>query len=180
MLSKAFASCINQIEICNCQVVWQPVLRGKGVVTVEITSKITWILKIRTVIREKNRILTEGSWDTSNLLQFFFPFLLPKYIYRHICYQEVLGSISILNHVLHILSSLINLTGYYQKPTMILQLSKLHWKSQLKDSHTILSRILNQLVKQTTQRGNSPPTDIFSISSGRNSTMLDTYAIWIT
>ena len=53
-------------------------------------------------------------------------------------------------------------------------------KESSKDSHTILFRILNQLVKQTTQRGNSPPTDIFSISSRTEPTMLDTYAIWIT
>ena len=50
-------------------------------------------------------------------------------------------------------------------------------KDSSKDSHTILFRILNQLVKQTTQRGNIPPTDIVSISSRTEPTMLDTYAI---
>lgn len=53
-------------------------------------------------------------------------------------------------------------------------------KDSLKDNYSIIFRILNQLVRQTIQRRNSPPADIFSASSRTESIMLDTYAIRIT
>lgn len=53
-------------------------------------------------------------------------------------------------------------------------------KDSLKDNYSIIFRILNQLVRQTIQRRNSPPADIFSESSRTESIMLDTYAIRIT
>ena len=53
-------------------------------------------------------------------------------------------------------------------------------KDSLKDNYGILFRILNQLVRQTMQRRNSPPADIFSVSSRTEPIMLDTYAIRIT
>ena len=117
------------------------------------------------VIREKIEFSLKDLEIISNLLQFFFPLPLTKiYLQTHLLPRST---------GLHFhLKSCFAHPFFFNQPYRVLSKTsydlttiQVTLKESSKDSHTILFRILNQLVKQTTQRGNNPPTDIFSISS---------------